>query len=377
MPANTMKKATTAIREETWFQVLVVFCSCTLIGMYFGVRHYYGSVFLDGSFPPWWDGLVVNILPWYARGVLFFPVREFCRRIQREASRPLLFFPRHLLLFSAASFLDTLLVYFFRVLYLGFPQELFGHSQWVLLNRIFISNGPFNFLSYFILVGFFYYEDSVTRAGAAKLAAMKGRLAEAQLQALYSQLHPHFLFNALNTVSAYIADDARTARRMLRLLSRLLQRSLQLETQPEVPLRRELDLLQDYLQIEKLRFQDRLRVEISVDDRAADALFPTLMLQPLVENSVRHGLVNKIAAGIITVAAEVQNDYLKVRVRDNGGGSRPGDVFRATAGVGIRNTCARLEMLYGDRHAFRVSSQDGAGYEVEIRIPLRFAGTGQ
>lgn len=371
-----MKKATTAVWKSTWFQVLVVFISCTLIGMYFGVRRYYGNLLLDGSFPRLWECLVAHVLPWYARGLLFFPVRRFCRRIQRQASRPLLFFPGHLLLFSLASFLDTLLVYSFRLLYLGFPRELFSPSQLKIVIRIFISDGPFNFLCYFALVGFLYYEDSLNRAGAARLSAMKGRLAEAQLQALYSQLHPHFLFNALNTVSAYIADDARTARRMLRLLSRLLQRSLKLETQPEVPLRRELDLLQDYLQIEKLRFQDRLRVEISVDERAGDALFPTLMLQPLVENSVRHGLVDKIATGVITVAAEVQKDCLKVQVRDNGNGSRPGDVFRSTAGVGIRNTCARLEMLYGDNHAFRVSSQDGSGYEVEIRIPLKFAERG-
>jgi len=317
---------------------------------------------------------VGNILPWYARGILFFPVRALCKRIQLKASRPGLFISSHLLLFLAASLFDTLLVYFFGLFLVGFPKDFFAVNNLFTLNRIFIANGIFNFLSYFILVGFFYYSDFLGRAGAAKLSAMKGRLAEAQLQNLYCQLHPHFLFNALNTVSAYITDDAPTARRMLMQLTRLLQRSLQLDTQPEVPLSRELDLLDDYLQIEKLRFQDRLQVEINVDERAGCALFPTMMLQPLVENSVRHGLVNKVATGIITVSAQALDGHLLVRVQDNGGGSRIGDVFRANVGVGIRNTCARLEMLYGDKHAFRVSSRDGSGYEVEIRIPLRFSG---
>ena len=200
---------------------------------------------------------------------------------------------------------------------------------------------------------------------------LEARLATARLQSLKLQLRPHFLFNALNTVTALIGVDARRAERMVTGLAELLRLSLRTSDEQEVPLERELEILEHYLDIERVRFQDRLEVTVRVSPEARRALVPNLILQPLVENAIRHGIAPRAAGGMVTVDASRSDDRLRIIVADDGVGVRP-DAERRE-GVGLGNTRARLRHLYADRHRFVPRAGEMGGFVVELEIPFRLA----
>jgi two-component sensor histidine kinase len=198
------------------------------------------------------------------------------------------------------------------------------------------------------------------------------RLTRAQLESLKHQLQPHFLFNALNAITALIPTDARAAQRTVHGLSELLRLSLHSSGDHEVRLDRELEILGHYLDIQRIRFQDRLTVRLSVDPDARHALVPNLLLQPLVENAIRHGIGPRAAGGAIDVEASCDGDRLHLRVADDGVGARLGPAGAlAREGVGLANTRARLQHLYGERQRLAVSTAPGAGFVVDIDLPLR------
>ena len=193
------------------------------------------------------------------------------------------------------------------------------------------------------------------------------QLARAELRSLKAQLHPHFLFNTLNTVSAFVRTDPDAAERMIARLSSLLRHAIDGAGAQEVPLEEELRTLRLYLEIEEVRFEDRLRVEWRVDPGTYRAKVPHLLLQPLVENAVRHGIAPYAAAGTIQIVAERRNGSLHLAVRDDGAG------LRATGGkegVGLANTRTRLRQLYGARGSLDVRDAPGGGVHVEMRIPF-------
>ncbi|HEX2203786.1 MAG TPA: histidine kinase, partial [Longimicrobium sp.] len=198
-------------------------------------------------------------------------------------------------------------------------------------------------------------------------------LAGARLDALAGQLRPHFLFNTLQSVATLLHRDPAGAREMLAGLRTLLERSTRASGAGELPLDEELELLALYTGIERVRFGDRLRVEVAVAPGAGRALVPHLLLQPLVENAVRHAVARR-GAGTIRVRAEAGDGWLGLEVGDNGEGLAPG---RREDGVGLENTRARLRALYGARHAMELESRPGEGLTVRIRIPLRRAGEGR
>lgn len=176
------------------------------------------------------------------------------------------------------------------------------------------------------------------------------RLDHAQLQALKLQLQPHFLFNTLNTITALVHTNPQAAERMVSGLSELLRFSLGSAGEQEVPLERELEVLRHYLDIQQVRFHDRLSVSFDVDEEAERAYVPNLLLQPLVENAIKHGIGPRAAAGHIAIRAHRQNGMLALEVTDDGVGE-PVDVMRHE-GVGLGNSRARLRSLYGDAHRF-------------------------
>ncbi len=211
------------------------------------------------------------------------------------------------------------------------------------------------------------------RARRQQAAELQVRLAEAHLDALRRQLDPHFLFNTLNAVSSLVERDPRGVRRMIARLSELLRYSLDAQDGPEIPLRKELELLGRYLDIMQVRFQGRLEIRQCVADGALDALVPTMVLQPLVENAIKHGVERLDEGGRIGIEAAEDGATLTLRVTDNGPGVAPGPApGGAGGGVGLRNTIARLEQLYGDGRHFMLSpSPDGRETVAEVRIPLR------
>src|SRR4051812_5733847 len=208
-----------------------------------------------------------------------------------------------------------------------------------------------------------YYRVSKDRA--IRASQLEARLAQAQLQMLRMQLQPHFLFNTLHSISALMHKDVRRADSMVASLSDLLRMSLQNIGAQEVPLQSELDFLQRYMEIMSLRFGDRLRVSLDVDPETRDARVPNLFLQPLVENSFRHGF-GDLGQGSIAITVKRDGDMLRCDVIDNGRGLRTGH----KEGVGLASTRQRLAHLYGDRQTFALRGAPGEGVHVTMAIPF-------
>lgn len=198
---------------------------------------------------------------------------------------------------------------------------------------------------------------------------LEARLARAQLQSLRLQLHPHFLFNTLNTINALIGTDRHAAERVISGLSELLRMSLSTASEQEVTLAKELELLAHYIEIQQIRFQDRLTVNFRIDPEARYALVPNLMLQPLVENAIRHGIAPRAAPGHVVVTAAKRGDRLELSVVDDGVGENPRAHHRD--GVGLGNTRARLLSLYASDHRFEAGGGAAGGFAVRIEIPYR------
>jgi signal transduction histidine kinase len=202
---------------------------------------------------------------------------------------------------------------------------------------------------------------------------LEARLSEARLEALRTQLQPHFLFNALNAIAALVRSDAMGAERMIARLSDLLRCSLANGGAQEVTLKEELDITERYVDIERVRFADRLTVERSVTPEALDARVPSLLLQPLVENAIRHGIAFRSGPGRVEITAVRESDTLVLSVRDDGRGFRGESGGRRGQGVGLANTRARLLQLYGTQGSLQIARRPGGGTEVAVRIPWRIA----
>ena len=199
---------------------------------------------------------------------------------------------------------------------------------------------------------------------------LRTALVEAQLDALQFQLRPHFLFNTLNSILPLVGKDPERAREMVVRLGELLRLSLRSEDTPLVTLEEEIEILEKYLSIERVRFRDRLDVTIAVEPAVASAKVPTFLLQPLVENAIKHGLGGRVGRGRITISARGDAGQLAISVRDNGPGPRHAVGADTTAGIGLRNTRRRLEALYPDGHLLELVAAEGGGAEIRVRIPL-------
>jgi two-component system LytT family sensor kinase len=212
-----------------------------------------------------------------------------------------------------------------------------------------------------------YYRQA--RAREVRAARLENRLLSSQLQALQQQLHPHFLFNTLHAISTLVHRDPDKADLMIERLSDLLRITLRKVDVQEVELAEELEYLRAYLDIEQVHFGPRLRIEYRIDAAALDALVPTLIMQPIVENAIRHGLEPLVRPGTLTIEAEADGNMLVLRVRDDGIGFAK--TFTRRDGVGLANTRSRLDRLYGEAAALTMREQAAGGVRVDVTIPLR------
>ena len=228
-----------------------------------------------------------------------------------------------------------------------------------------------NLLTYAAIVGLAHLRDYYRKYRDRELRSsqLEAKLVRAELEVLKSQLHPHFLFNTLHAISALMHRDVEAADRMLTRLADLLRLAIADAGAQEVTLAHELEFIGRYLEIEQIRFPDRLRITLDVAPETLDVLVPSLVLQPLVENAIRHGIAPRVSGGELIVRAARAGDALRLEVMDDGPGLPAGGAPRA--GVGLANTRARLEQLYGTRHRFEMSNRAEGGLAIAMVIPFR------
>lgn len=253
------------------------------------------------------------------------------------------------------------------------PEESFRASMLLhFITRFWFAN---ELIVYFVVLGVgfardYYLQKKRRQEEAERLqernTALQKQLTEARLDALRMQLNPHFLFNTLHAINTLVGPDQKDVRRMVTRLSELLRRVLDEEAPQEIPLSEELDMLRDYLEIQQIRFQDRLDVSIDVPTETQEAHVPYLILQPLAENAIKHGAGRVRGTGRIAIEGRREENRLVLRVRDNG----PGLDENFEPGIGLRNVEARLEGLYGDDYDLRVeSAEDGSGTTATLQLP--------
>lgn len=233
---------------------------------------------------------------------------------------------------------------------------------------------PFCALLYGLILGIGSALDYQRKFRERELRAsqLEAQLAQSQLQMLRMQLHPHFLFNTLNGITGLVRDrDHEAAVQMLVGLSELLRQTLENSGKQETPLHEELAWLELYLNIQQMRFSDRLRISVNAAPETADALVPNLITQPLVENSIRHGLASRVAPGEVSISAQSADGRLELRVCDDGVGLPDSWQMDKNKGLGLTNTAARLRQLYGSDFKLELRNRERGGVEALISIPLR------
>ncbi|HEU0299947.1 MAG TPA: histidine kinase [Longimicrobium sp.] len=355
---------------------LAVFGAWTFFGLVESGNAYV-SQRLQGRDRGVWSALVGNMPWWYLWALLTPAVLWVCRRLRPDRAGPALLTLGHLaagLAFSAVHLLVEGHV-FYRT-----------HGHWVLpsvtvqIRNLFLNFLLLDLLTYAAIAGTYYTLDYFRRyreeeLAAAELRARAARLeaqtAEARLSALRMELNPHFLFNALNAVSGLVrrAENG-AAVEMIGRLGGLLRVALRGDTRHEIPLREELEYLGHYLEIERIRFHDRLTVRVDVDAGLERALVPALILQPLVENAIRHGVAPVPEPGRVTLRARgADAGRLRLEV-ENTGRALPEGALEAP-GVGIRNTLARLDALYCGDASLRLENLPGEGVRATLDLPLR------
>jgi two-component system, LytTR family, sensor kinase len=339
----------------------------SLIGFAFAGQFYLSSSLLGRSIT-WGQAISYSLADWYVWALLSIPIAAFARRFPPAPELPWRTAGIHLA--AAAAFALAYVVVRSAV---GVAHSWIIEEQVTFLEvfrPLFVKTFPFNLLIYGVIVSvghaLDYYRKYHERT--VQTLELEKHLTEARLQSLLRQLKPHFLFNALNGISSLMYSDVAAADRMLIRLSELLRLTMSQSGAPLTPLRNEITFLECYLGIEQIRFRDRLSVHLEIDPSTLDAQVPSLILQPLVENAIRHGIEPQVRAGTITIRSTRTAETLILSVCDNGGGMPP-DGFKRE-GIGIANSRARLSELYGDRQTFEMNNQPEGGLCVRLTFPF-------
>ncbi len=294
----------------------------------------------------------------------------FARRYRLQSQNWLRRLPLHLLALVIFSLAHTTLNGLSR--YLLFPLAGLGSYDYGILSIRYLMEFSSDAIIYSLSVAFVYLFDDyrAARERELKMAQLETSLTQAQLQALRVQLQPHFLFNALNTISSIIYEDVQAADQMIVRLSDLLRLTLRNSQSQEVKLSEELEFLNLYLEIMRARFEERLVINFDVESGIQDALVPQLILQPLVENSIRYAADPRSGVVTIGVCAKRENGALLLEVNDKGTGIVKDQQAVLGDGIGLSNTAARLKQLYGAAHGLTLRNSVEGGLQVKIQIPF-------
>jgi two-component system, LytTR family, sensor kinase len=320
--------------------------------------------------------LLLNLAYWYVPAALTTAIFGFSHRFRLDTPR----WPRALAAHAAAA-LAFSLIHFAAMLAVRvamWTQARPPSFSWTEFGqRLFLTNMDWALMTYAALVGLShalaYHRES--RARDVNAAQLQTQLSETRLRTLQAELHPHFLFNTLHAISSLVHSRPDAADRMISRLSDLLRLTFDRSGTAQVPLQEELEFLQKYLEIEQTRFQDRLTVRYEIDPDTLDAEVPRLILQPLAENAIQHGIGPRSGPGLVQIAASRHDGRLWLEVRDDGVGLSAGARAQLHSGIGLANTRERLECLFGN--AYRLEfSDDGQGFSVRIGIPFHAASIG-
>jgi len=355
-------------------QCSIGLAACTLVGLLSATDLYLYLANLMGRPMAWRKAMWEELRVWYLWGALTPLLVWLVRRHPLESRRwrraLLVYVPAAALLPAAHLVVCATWNWAFERRF-GRTEAIHTWTAWLDWVRLFFLVMFFrNLITFAGLIGAIsaieYYRRFRDRD--VRAARLESQLAHARLEALRAQLHPHFLFNTLNAIAALVHENPQAADRMIARLSELLRISLD-DLNTQVPLWKEIDFARKYLEIERIRFADRLALQWRIDPDVMDALVPSLLLQPLVENAVRHGLAATPHPCRIEVVAQRREGRLHIAVLDTGPGLCPASAARRE-GVGLRTTRARLQHSYGEDFSIRLSNRDGGGCAADLAVPL-------
>jgi signal transduction histidine kinase len=354
-------------RRRWWLRWCFFFCVWTLLGVSFALSTYLGA--RQDNVQISWERILSGYLAdFYLWGMLSPLIFLLARRFELRQH-----FPRNVLVHIGASVVLSGFVISAAaplVWYLGYVNTARNPTLAILwrnnaFSAYYFHQGLTIYWTTLVVAHAVYYYRGL-RQREAQTARLTAELAQAQLQALKMQIHPHFLFNTLNSIAALLHKDVEAADRMIARLGDFLRLTLKSSDAPIVDFQQELEFLKCYLDIEHIRFQDRLTVDLDIDPNALTAMVPNLILQPIVENAVKHGVARQTYPGHIVIRARREGERLIMRVEDNGAGLK---AKSNGSGIGISNTRARLEQFYGRDFSFQVANSAERGVSVTLDIP--------
>jgi len=354
-------------------RVLQLFAGATFLGA-FSASQQYVALNLEGERMPLLAVIIWALPFWYLWALLAPLVVWLARRIPLVRTHWVSKVAGHLVIASILSLVHSAVIVSIQfALQPAASGEMFQRPFWQLFVSFAAYELSLNLLAYGAIVGITYAFDFYRSFKERELAAthLSAQLSQAQLRALRMQLNPHFLFNTMNTIAMLVRkQESDEAVRTLAGLSDLLRYVLEDTRTHEVPLKQELEFVERYLAIEQIRFADRLAITIDAEPDTLDAYVPNLLLQPLVENAIRHGIARRAAASLVEVTAHKMDDDLVLMVRDDGPGLKAAQAGKVDDGVGLGNSRARLRQLYGELQSLELADAPPCGAAVRITLPF-------
>lgn len=358
--------------HSIWIRTALVFLGFTLVALLASKQMAGQACILEGKEIRYYQFFPINMIYFFSWGFLFLILRRLCLWLQEHVTKWFLTVLAHI--FMGVVFTAVHLMMVFSLIQLGVRYRLItaGLDYGMLTISYRWMNS--DFFIYIVIAGFlhFFYYYRQQREKDLRTSQLETELIQVQLQSLKTQLHPHFLFNALNTISAYVKKNPDTAIKMTARLSDLLRLTLETKTRQEIPLEEELKIANNYLEIEKLRFADRLEVILDIAPETKSIPVPVMMLQTLAENAIRHGISQKVDKGMVSISAGITEGNLEITVCDDGPGMNDYCGLEGIAnGIGLKNISERLKKLYGDRSRLDIKTGDNKGFKVTVIIPVK------
>lgn len=362
------------MRKFNLQRILIFSAAWILLAFLISGLVYFSNVHRDRPQPFEWKNVFLWQAPIYGWAFLSPLIVFFAKRFRFRQRNWWCLLPAHCI--AAVVFLllhAAIYAGFFKIVDPARAAERDNFLAFTL--RVITNQAPEDLLMYFFVLSCFYVIDFYKHFQAEQLKSseLKAALATSQLNALKMQIHPHFLFNTLNSISALMHKDIKAADKMVARLGDFLRMTLENSGDREVSLKQEMDFVRHYLEIESVRFQDRLVVKVNIDPETLAARVPNLILQPIVENAIKHGISQQESVESLIISSERHGDRLQIRVEDTGTGLQPSNGDRKgskTGGIGLANTRARLAHLYEENYRFEIKNAVPHGVIVTLEVPF-------